>query len=63
LEDLDGPDSGVGVGVDCWFQHRETGAEAYANLDQTIWRFPWAGKKFIKGRITIRNEPSAAEKG
>ena len=31
-EDLDGPDSGVGV--DYWFRHRTTGAEAYANLDQ-----------------------------
>ena len=32
LEDIDGPDSGVGV--DYWFRHRTTGAEAYANLDQ-----------------------------
>jgi hypothetical protein len=31
-EDLDGPDSRVGV--DYWFRHRTTGAEAYANLDQ-----------------------------
>jgi hypothetical protein len=31
-EDLDGQDSGVGV--DYWFRHRITGAEAYANLDQ-----------------------------
>ena len=31
-EALDGPDSGVGV--DYWFRHRTTGAEAYANLDQ-----------------------------
>jgi hypothetical protein len=31
-EYLDGPDSGVGV--DYWFRHRTTGAEAYANLDQ-----------------------------
>jgi hypothetical protein len=31
-EELDGPESGVGV--DYWFRHRKTGAEAYANLDQ-----------------------------
>ena len=31
-EDLDGPHSGVGV--DYWFRHGTTGAEAYANLDQ-----------------------------
>ena len=29
---INGPDSGVGV--DYWFKHRTTGAEAYANLDQ-----------------------------
>jgi hypothetical protein len=29
---IDGPDSGVGI--DHWFRHRRTGAEAYANLDQ-----------------------------
>ncbi len=31
-KDLDGPDSGVGV--DYWYRHRQTGAEAYLNLDQ-----------------------------
>lgn len=31
-EDLDGPDSGVGV--DYWFRDRRTGAEAYVNVDQ-----------------------------
>lgn len=31
-EDLDGPDSGVGV--DYWYRHRTSGAEAYINLDQ-----------------------------
>lgn len=31
-EDLAGPDSGVGV--DFWYRHRKSGAEAYLNLDQ-----------------------------
>jgi hypothetical protein len=31
-EDLDGPDSGVGV--DSWYRHCGTGKEAYLNLDQ-----------------------------
>ena len=31
-EDLDGPDSGVGV--DYRYRHRGSGAEAYLNLDQ-----------------------------
>ena len=29
---LDGPESGFGI--DYWFQHRKTGTEAYASLDQ-----------------------------
>lgn len=31
-EDLDGPDSGVGV--DYWYRNIRTGVEAYVNLDQ-----------------------------
>ncbi len=31
-EDLEGPESGVGV--DYWYRNKHTGAEAYANLDQ-----------------------------
>ena len=31
-EVLDGPDSGVGV--DYWYRHRHSGAEAYLNRDQ-----------------------------
>ena len=31
-ENLDGPDSGVGV--DYWYRHAPTGKEAYLNLDQ-----------------------------
>ena len=31
-EDMAGPDSGVGV--DFWYRHQGSGAEAYLNLDQ-----------------------------
>ncbi len=46
-EGLDGPDSGVGV--DYWFRQRETGAEAYANLDQDHLTISVGGEKVYDG--------------
>ena len=46
-EDLDGPDSGVGV--DYWFRHRETGAEVYANLDQDHLTISVGGERVYDG--------------
>jgi len=46
-ESLDGPNSGVGV--DHWYRHRETGAEAYANLDQDHLTISVGGEKVYDG--------------
>jgi hypothetical protein len=46
-EDLDGPDSGVGI--DYWYRNRKTGAEAYANLDQDHLTISVDGKKVFDG--------------
>jgi len=46
-EDVNGPDSGVGV--DYWFRHRTTGAEAYANLDQDHLTISVEGDRVFNG--------------
>ena len=46
-EDMDGPDSGVGV--DFWFRNRKSGAEAYVNLDQGHLTISLDGEKIYDG--------------
>jgi hypothetical protein len=54
-EDLDGPDSGVGL--DYWYRHRITRAEAYLNLDQDHLTISVDGEKVYDAEI-----PTAAER-
>ncbi len=53
-EDLDGPDSGVGV--DFWFRHRTTGVEAYANLDQDHVTISVDGERVFEGARCATSE-------
>ena len=46
-EDLDGPDSGVGV--DYWYRHRTTGSEAYLNADQDHLTISVDGERVYNG--------------
>ena len=48
-ESLDGPDSGVGV--DYWYRHRDTGKEAYLNLDQYHLTISVAGQPIYDAEI------------
>ncbi len=50
-EALDGPDSRVGV--DYWYRHRKTGAEAYVNLDQEYLTISVDGEKVFDGSHSI----------
>lgn len=54
-EDLDGPDSGVGV--DFWYRHRTTEAEAYANLDQDHLTISMCGERLYDGTCRV-GEPT-----
>ena len=48
-EDLDGPDSSVGV--DYWYSHRGSGAEAYLNCDQDHLTISVDGDKLYDAEI------------
>ena len=50
---LDGPDSGVGV--DYWYRHRGTGAEAYLNLDQDHLNISVDGEKLYNAEGSSRD--------
>jgi|ERR1035441_3492310 hypothetical protein len=51
---LDGPDSGVGV--DYWYRHRDTGQEAYLNLDQDHLSISVAGQQVYDAQIPTEAE-------
>lgn len=46
-EDLDGPDSRVGV--DYWYRNRKSGTEAYLNLDQDYLTISVDGERLYDG--------------
>lgn len=48
-EDLDGPESGVGV--DYWYRHRGIGEEAYLNRDQDHLTISVAGQRVYDAEI------------
>lgn len=48
-EDMAGPDSGVGV--DYWYRHRRSGAEAYLNLDQDHLTMSVDGEKLYDAEL------------
>ena len=51
-EDMAGPDSGVGV--DYWYRHRQTGAEAYFNLDQDHLTISVDGEKLYDAELPAK---------
>ena len=54
-ESLDGPDSGVGV--DYWYRHRGSGAEAYLNLDQDYLTISVDGAKLYDAEVPTGTGP------
>jgi hypothetical protein len=52
-EDLAGPDSGVGV--DYWYRHRGSGAEAYLNRDQDRLTVSVDGGEAVRRRGSSRD--------
>ena len=58
-EDLNGPDSGVGV--DYWYRHRGTGAEAYLNLDQDHLTISVEGNKLFDAEVPAGTDPVKAQ--
>jgi hypothetical protein len=59
-ESLDGPASGVGV--DYWYRHRDTGKEAYLNLDQDHLTISVDGDKLYDAEVPAVTGPVKAHK-
>ncbi|MGO8925668.1 MAG: hypothetical protein ACLQU3_02055 [Limisphaerales bacterium] len=59
-ESLDGPDSGVGV--DYWYRHRGSGAEAYLNRDQDHLSISVAGEKLSGAEVPAETGPVQGHK-
>jgi hypothetical protein len=57
-ESLDGPDSGVGV--DYWYRHRGSGAEAYLNRDQDHLTISVDGEKLYDAEVPAGTGPVKA---
>ena len=55
-ESLDGPDSGVGI--DYWYRHRGSGAEAYLNRDQDHLTISVDGEKLYDAEIPAGTGPA-----
>jgi hypothetical protein len=59
-ESLDGPDSGVGI--DYWYRHRGSGAEAYLNRDQDHLTISVDGQKLYDSEVPSGTDPVKAHK-